>query len=66
MRESTKRAINKYNKAHSKIISLKYYDSEYWKIEKLKKIAELKGVSFSRLFKDETERLLDLPEYKDL
>ena len=66
MLECQKRAVNKYNKEHTKVFSLKYCESEYWKIKKLKKIAELRGVSFSRLFKDETEKLLDLPEYKDL
>ncbi len=63
---STKRAIAKYEKTHTKVIGLKYFTSEFWKIEKLKKIADKKGVAISRLFKDETEKLLDLPEYKDL
>lgn len=66
MLDCQKRAIKKYNKEHTKVLSLKYCESEYWKIEKLKKIAELRGVSFSRLFKDETENLLNDPRYKDL
>lgn len=56
--ESTKRAIAKYQKEHSKLIGLKYYESEYWKIEALSRIAKDRGVSLSRLYKDETERLL--------
>lgn len=66
MLDCQKRAIKKYNKEHTKVFSLKYCESEYWKLEKLKKIAEIRGVSFSRLFKDETEKLLELSEYKDL
>lgn len=56
--ESTKRAIAKYQKAHSRNIGLKYYESEYWKIEALSRIAKERGISLSRLYKDETERLL--------
>lgn len=56
--EAQKRASAKWDAKHSRLISLKYYESDYWKIEALSRIAKERGVSLSRLYKDETERLL--------
>ena len=58
--DAQKKATAKWDKAHSKMIGLRYYESEYWKIEALSRIAKERGVSLSRLYKDETERLLAL------
>lgn len=66
MKKNKYASQNEWLKENSKIIALKYAGADLVKYEKLKKIAELRGVSFSRLFKDETEKLLELPEYKDL
>lgn len=56
--DAQKKATAKWNAKHSRTISLKYCESEYWKIEALSRIAKERGISLSRLYKDETERLL--------
>ena len=66
MKENKYSSQNEWLKENSKIVALKYAGGDLCKNKKLKKIAEVRGVSFSRLFKDEAEKLLDLPEYKDL
>ena len=66
MKKSKYEKQNEWLKENSKIVALKYAGADIAKYERLKKIAELRGVSFSRLFKDETEKLLNDPRYKDL
>lgn len=66
MKKSKYEKQNAWLKENSKIVALKYAGSDLLKLEKLQKIANLRGVSFSRLFKDETEKLLNDPQYKDL